>query len=84
MPNAAPEKIRLIPDEWHIQHVGRLADGRLAEVRIAPESTPARNDAFDVTPARLVTGLVTERGICPASREGLAALFPEAAARRAS
>ena len=72
-------------DPREVTHVpGRLADGRVAEVRIAPESTPARNDAFDVTPARLVTGLVTERGICAASRAGLAALFPEAAARRAS
>ena len=38
---------------------------------------PARNPAFDVTPARLVTGLITERGICPASEEGLLQLYPE-------
>jgi methylthioribose-1-phosphate isomerase len=39
--------------------------------------TPVSNPGFDVTPARLVTGLVTERGVCPASAEGLAKLFPE-------
>ncbi len=52
-------------------------DGRITRVRISPESSPAGNPAFDVTPARLVTGLVTERGVAPASAEGLLALFPE-------
>ena len=47
------------------------------KVRLAPKGTKAANPAFDVTPARLVTGLVTERGVAKASREGLAALFPE-------
>ena len=46
-------------------------------VRIAPEHVRARNFAFDVTPARLVTGLVTERGVCAASEAGLRSLFPE-------
>ena len=46
-------------------------------MRISPEATPGRNPAFDVTPARLVTGLITERGIAEASPEGLKALFPE-------
>jgi methylthioribose-1-phosphate isomerase len=50
------------------------------EVAILPEKSPVSNFAFDVTPARLVTAIVTERGVCPASREGLAALFPEHAA----
>jgi methylthioribose-1-phosphate isomerase len=59
---------------------GRTGDGRVQPVRIAPEATPAFNPAFDVTPAALVTGLITERGVCPASREGLASLFPELAA----
>ena len=58
---------------------GRTADGRLESVLIAPDATKAANPAFDVTPARLVTGLITERGTCAASREGLAALFPERA-----
>jgi methylthioribose-1-phosphate isomerase len=42
-----------------------------------PEGSPVANYAFDVTPARLVTGLITERGVAPASRAGLSALFPE-------
>ena len=56
---------------------GRTADGRIETVRITPDGSPLGNPAFDVTPARLVTGLVTERGVCPASPEGLAGLFPE-------
>src|SRR5215472_18255052 len=56
---------------------GRLADGTTARVRLVPDGSPAANYAFDVTPARLVTGLITERGVCTASREGLASLFPE-------
>ncbi len=52
-------------------------DGRVRQVRIAPQQTGAANPAFDVTPARLITGLITERGGCTASREGLLALFPE-------
>jgi len=56
---------------------GKTAAGEIAQVRISPEATPAANPAFDVTPARLVTGLITERGIAKASREGLKAMFPE-------
>ena len=56
---------------------GRAADGSIALVRISPEGSPAANPAFDVTPARLITGLITERGIAEASPEGLKALFPE-------
>ena len=56
---------------------GKLADGTLVQVRISPEGTPAGNPAFDVTPARLVTGLITERGIADASPDGLKALFPD-------
>ncbi|WP_457574326.1 S-methyl-5-thioribose-1-phosphate isomerase [Desulfolithobacter sp.] len=58
---------------------GRGEGGDLTTVSIAPEQTLAANPAFDVTPAGLVTGLITERGICPASREGLAGLYPEEA-----
>ncbi|MEQ8831838.1 MAG: S-methyl-5-thioribose-1-phosphate isomerase [Alphaproteobacteria bacterium] len=54
---------------------GRLESGEVVTVDIAPEGVTARNDAFDVTPARLVTGLITERGTCDASEEGLRALF---------
>jgi methylthioribose-1-phosphate isomerase len=56
---------------------GRMADGTIATVRIAPLESAAANPAFDVTPARLVTGLITERGRCTASADGLARLFPE-------
>lgn len=62
---------------------GRDAEGQVRQVRIAPEATVGANPAFDVTPARLVTGLITERGIAPASAEGLAAMFPEHAAQAA-
>jgi len=63
-----------------VTHVwGRDEAGRIIEVQISPDGTGAANPAFDVTPARLVTGLITERGICAASAEGLAALFPERA-----
>ena len=56
---------------------GRTASGEIAQVRISPETTPSANPAFDVTPARLITGLITERGVAHASPEGLKALFPE-------
>jgi methylthioribose-1-phosphate isomerase len=64
----APEEVTL---------VSGLADGQLTTVEIAPAGCPAGNWAFDVTPARLVTGLITERGICEPSREGLSMMFPE-------
>jgi len=56
---------------------GRLADGTIATMRVVAADSPAANPAFDVTPARLVTGLITERGRCAASAEGLLGLFPE-------
>ena len=59
---------------------GRDDYGQTVRVAIAPHGTKAVNYAFDVTPARLVTGIVTERGITRASREWLAAMFPERAA----
>jgi len=58
---------------------GRAMDGSIATVRITPGGSPAANPAFDVTPSRLVTGLITERGICAATETGLLALFPERA-----
>ncbi len=68
-------------DSREVTHVqGKLADGTVTDVQISPDTTPARNPAFDVTPARLVTGLITERGLCEASAAGLAGLFPERAA----
>jgi methylthioribose-1-phosphate isomerase len=58
---------------------GRTADGRIETVRIVPEGSPAANYAFDVTPARLVTGLITERGVLKPERAALASAFPERA-----
>jgi methylthioribose-1-phosphate isomerase len=59
---------------------GATANGEIATIRVTPEGSPAANYAFDVTPARLVTGLITERGVCEASERGLTELFPEAEA----
>ena len=56
---------------------GRAPDGSIASVRISPEGSPAANPAFDVTPARLVSAIITERGACKASRDGLLSLYPE-------
>ena len=56
---------------------GRTKEGQIVAVEIAAPGSPARNDAFDVTPARLITGLITERGVCAASSEGLRSLYPE-------
>jgi len=60
-----------------LKMTGRLPDGGLATVEIAATGSPGANPAFDVTPARLVTGFITERGVCQASQSGLASLFPK-------
>jgi methylthioribose-1-phosphate isomerase len=60
---------------------GRLPDGSVAAVTVVPDGSPVANYAFDVTPARLVTGLITERGVLEASREALQRAFPERAPR---
>ncbi|WP_405243110.1 S-methyl-5-thioribose-1-phosphate isomerase [Lentisalinibacter salinarum] len=65
------------PEE--VTHIAGLDGGEIHVVQTVADDSPAGNYAFDVTPARLVTGLITERGICDASEEGLAALFPERA-----
>ncbi len=54
-----------------------LSDGRIETVQICPDETPARNWSFDVTPARYISGLITERGVCAASEAGIRALYPE-------
>ena len=51
--------------------------GEIVTVDVLPEGSPAANPAFDVTPARLVTALITERGVCAASEAGLLSLYPE-------
>jgi methylthioribose-1-phosphate isomerase len=65
----SPEEVRWVR--------GRGPDGRLTSVAVLPEGTPAANPGFDVTPAHLVTALITERGICPATAAGLRSLYPE-------
>ena len=57
--------------------VGQAADGSLARVRVAAPGSRAANPGFDVTPARLVTALMTERGVTPATTESLLMLYPE-------
>jgi methylthioribose-1-phosphate isomerase len=56
---------------------GRLTDGSVATVEIAPPGAQAANYGFDVTPMRLITGFITERGVTPATRDGLLTLYPE-------
>jgi methylthioribose-1-phosphate isomerase len=65
----APDEVNLIS--------GRLPDGQIAEVATLPPGTSAKNYGFDVTPARLVSGLITERGICQANAMSIRRLFPE-------
>jgi methylthioribose-1-phosphate isomerase len=76
------EEGRDIPIEersaMELTHItGRTSSGAIETVRVVPEGSSALNLAFDVTPARLVTALITERGICPASRAGLQSLYPD-------
>jgi methylthioribose-1-phosphate isomerase len=65
------------PDE--IKYMEGICNGEIKKVLVTPEKSPAVNYGFDVTPARLVSSLITERGICPASEEGILTLFPERA-----
>ncbi len=58
---------------------GKTPDGSVLDVQICPDETPARNWAFDVTPNRLITGLISERGVCQATQEGIDSLYPESA-----
>lgn len=65
-------------DPEEISHVQGLSpDGKIVKVLVPPENSPCGNYAFDVTPADLVTGFITERGICDASEKGILSLFPE-------
>ncbi|MGM0586193.1 MAG: S-methyl-5-thioribose-1-phosphate isomerase [Pseudomonadota bacterium] len=68
-------------DPREVTHIPGLTDeGAYEQVRLTPADSPAANPAFDVTPARLVTALITERGVCEATKAGIAALFPDRAA----
>ncbi len=70
-----PIEERSAKEVTFVQGLG--SDGKITQIRISPEGSPAANPAFDVTPARLITGLITERGIAQASNKGLRELFPE-------
>lgn len=73
-----PIEERSMSELTHVR--GQTASGNLDTVRVVPQGSPALNLAFDVTPARLVTGLITERGVCAASRAGLINLYGPAGA----
>jgi methylthioribose-1-phosphate isomerase len=60
-----------------VKYIQGYKDGVMTKVLLTPESSPASNYAFDVTPARLITGLITERGICPADGESVLDMYPE-------
>ena len=62
-----------------VSFINGYLDSEQVSVRLTPDNSPAANPAFDVTPARLVTGLITERGVCEASEEEMLNLFPERA-----
>ena len=64
-------------DATEVKYISGLHEGEIQAVLLTPEDSPAANYAFDVTPARLVTGLITERGICEASEEGVLGLYPD-------
>ncbi|MBU1193271.1 MAG: S-methyl-5-thioribose-1-phosphate isomerase [Proteobacteria bacterium] len=63
------------PDE--IRYVQGLCNGKIEQVLVPPETSAAANHAFDVTPARLVTGFITERGVCKATEQDIMAMFPD-------
>ncbi len=64
-------------DDEEVRYIQGLHDGEIKRVLLTPQKSPAANHAFDITPARLVTGLITERGICEASAQGIFSLYPE-------
>jgi methylthioribose-1-phosphate isomerase len=64
-------------DPGEVRNMEGLYNGILVNVNILPESNPVINYGFDVTPSRLISGLITERGVCKANRENILALFPE-------
>jgi methylthioribose-1-phosphate isomerase len=77
---AIPIEQRAAREVTHMS--GRTADGRIENVRVVPEGSPIANYGFDVTPARLVTGLITERGVLRADHAALASAFPERTSTR--
>jgi methylthioribose-1-phosphate isomerase len=63
--------------EEEVKYIQGLHKGEIIKVLLTPEESPATNFGFDVTPRKYVTGLITERGICDASEEGVLGLYPE-------
>ncbi len=64
-------------DAGEVKTIQGLHEGEIKQVLLTPETSPAVNYAFDLTPARLVDALITERGVCPANEQGILGLFPE-------
>jgi methylthioribose-1-phosphate isomerase len=64
-------------NENEVKYIRGLCEGEIREVLLTPQASPAGNYAFDITPAHLVTGLITQRGICKASEQDILQLFPE-------
>jgi methylthioribose-1-phosphate isomerase len=64
-------------DADEVRYVQGHVGGSIRKVLVPPSNSPAANPAFDVTPARLVTGLITERGVCKAEETDILRLFPE-------
>lgn len=62
-------------DEEEVKYIKGFVNGRIETVRLTPETTPCANYAFDVTPGRLVTGLITEKGVCEATQDSISQLF---------
>lgn len=62
-------------EQEEVTHISGFADGKIQSVRICPEGTVAANYGFDVTPARLITGLITEKGICSANEKDIKEMF---------
>ncbi len=73
--------VREIPveqrDETEVTTIEGWLDGVIQSIRLVPEHSPAANYGFDITPSRLITGLITERGVCAASAEGIFGLYPD-------
>lgn len=65
-----------------VRYIQGMRNGKVFKVLLTPVDSPAANYAFDVTPARLVSGLITERGVCAATEEGIARMFPELSSLR--
>ena len=64
-------------DPEEVRYVQGQINGEIAKVLISPENSPVVNYGFDVTPSKYVTGLITERGVCTATVEGITALYQE-------